>query len=73
MLMGIRVAQQRTEIAVNIQRSILRNRRNVTASGPILSRSSGSLVWMSGGSQPKSESDMFGGFLSPTWYLTLGS
>jgi len=71
--MGIKIPQQRMEMAVNVQRIILRKRRYVTASGPIFLSSSGSLVCMSGGSQPKRESDIFGGFLSPTWYLTLGS
>lgn len=60
-------------MAVNSQRISRRNRRNATASRPILSRSSGSFVCRRGGSQPHNESDMRGGGLSPSWYLTLGS
>jgi len=54
-------------------RDIRRKRRKVTASRPILSTSSGSLVLIKGGIQPKRLSDIRGGCLLPTWYLTLGS
>jgi hypothetical protein len=54
-------------------RNIRRKRRKATASRPILSTSSGSLVLIKGGIQPKRLSDIRGGCLLPTWYLTLGS
>lgn len=72
-LMGNRIPHVRRVIPEKSHRSIRPNRRNVTASRPILSTSSGSLVCIKGGNQPNKESDIRGGGLSPTWYLTLGS
>ena len=66
MLMGIRIEQARPAAPVKSHRKSLRKRRKATASRPILSRSSGSLVNTKGGSQPKSESDIRGGGLLPS-------
>lgn len=63
----------RRAMPVNNHRMRRRKRRKTTASRPILSRSSGSFVCISGGSHPHRESDIRGGGLSPSWYLTLGS
>ena len=73
MLMGTRIQQARPATPVKSHRKSRRKRRKATASRPILSRSSGSLVYTKGGSQPKRESDILGGVLLPSWYLTLGS
>ena len=72
-LMGMRTAQVRRDMERKSQRIMRRKRRNMAASKPILSMSSGSLVWMRGETQPKIPSEIRGGLLSPTWYLTLGS
>ena len=45
----------------------------MAASRPIFSTSTGSLVCTRGDIQPKIESDIRGGCLSPMWYLTFGS
>ena len=56
----------RRVIPVKRDRRRRRKRKKATASRPILSKSSGSLVWMSGGSQPNRESDIWGGGLLPS-------
>ncbi len=71
--MGMRTAQVNRETPVNNQRMRRKKRRKVTASRPILSSNSGSFVFIRGGNQPKIESDIRGGGLSPSWYFTLGS
>jgi hypothetical protein len=65
MLMGIRMPQVRPAAPVKSHRRSLRKRRKATASRPILSRSSGSLVNTNGGSQPNIESVIWGGGLLP--------
>lgn len=65
-LMGMSTPHVTNAIAEKSLRNMRRNRRNITASRPILSTSSGSLVLISGGNQPNKLSDMRGGPLSPT-------
>ena len=71
--MGTRIVRVKRDTHVNSQRMRRRKRRKVTASRPILSSNSGSLVWNRGGSQPNMESDIRGGGLLPSWYFTFGS